>query len=948
MFTINRLFKPIIFVICVLFIFLALSSASAANHNFTTANNTQQFQNVINNDNDNELLISFANGEYSGWGQLNISRNATIVGKNRGGAKFTTSSGTLFNITATNVKIINLTISGYATAIKSNCSDLTVSDNNITTSGFSINLSSSGSANPITGVVIKDNIIKSSISTDYSGVVSLFGKSTDKTVFDVLFSGNNITGGRSGVYLGDGSTGSPVSSANLVFENNNITGTSRGVYLLASYSKNISITFANNNITGTFSTGVDLGAYSSNNTNITFANNNITGTLTGVYLSTSTNKNISITFANNNITTASEGVTLIVTISNNTNITFANNNITGTSRGVYLGAERSNNTNITFANNNIIGKSSNGVYLGAYSSNNTNITFANNNITGTSDGVFMRAYTDNNTNITFANNNITGTSGPGVDLFASSSNNTNITFANNNITGVNYGVYVLLYNGNVKGVNFLNNTINATNGDGFYFYNDDGVTNATDFIIRGNTIFATNAGLNFTGLSVGSLVNVTVEYNRIIASVGVNITGHNDNSSFDRNWWGVNDITGMILGVDTLNHFILNITNTSSLDGVHFGDNVSFMLLVLNTTLSNDGVEFLPDFVVNGTFNGADFNSSRVDGFVYNATATAGVQTLAATLDNVDDTVAFNAQLTTNSSIIVSNDPVSIGNNVTISGQLDNFTGIAGVNVTVDGNLYTDVSVNGTGGWNFNYTTNRTGTITVTVSYVGNDNYTGFTNSTSFEVLRNSTNSSIIVASVQIGTNVIISGELEGYVGNGSDILTVSVDGNVYNNVTINSTGGWSLNYTTNRTGNITVNVTYAGNYNYTAFTNSTTFEVVKNSTNSSIIVASVQIGTNANITGELEGYVGNGSDSLTVSVDGNVYNNVTINSNGGWSLNYTTNRTGNITVTVSYAGNDNYTGFTNATSFTVNLNDTNSTIIVNLDSVNIGNNVTISGQLVG
>ncbi|WP_143746179.1 beta strand repeat-containing protein, partial [Methanobrevibacter arboriphilus] len=712
MFTINKFFKPIIFVMCVLFIFLALSSVSAANHNFTTVNTTEQFQSVINNDNDNDLVISFDDGDYFDWGQLNISRNATIVGKSRGGAKFTTSSGTLFNINATNVKIINLTISGYATAIKSNCSDLTVSDNNITTSGVSINLSSSGSANPITGVVIKDNIIKSSISADYRGAVFLFGKSADRTVFDVLFSGNNITGGYSGVYLGDGSYDSPVSSANLVFENNNITGTSgNGVSLSAYSSNNTNITFANNNITGT-DYGVSLYAYSSNNTNISFANNNITGTSsTGVYLYASSSNNTNISFANNNITGTDYGVSLYAYSSNNTNISFVNNNITGTSStGVYLYASSSNNTNISFVNNNFTGTSSTGVYLYASSSNNTNISFVNNNITGTSStGVYLYASSSNNINISFANNNITGTSGPGVALDAYSSNNTNITFANNNITGVSYGVYVYLSNGNVKGVNFLNNTINVTSGDGFYFYTSGGVTNVTDFVIRGNTIFASNAGLNFTGLGVGSLVNVTVEYNRIIASVGVNITGNNDNSSFDRNWWGVNDITGMILGVDTFNHFILNITNTSSLDGVHFGDNVSFMLLVLNTTLSNDGVEFLPDFVVNGTFNGADFNSSRVDGFVYNATATAGVQTLAATLDNVDDNVAFDSlQLTTNSSIIVSNDPVSIGNNVTISGQLANYTGITGVNVTVDGNLYTDVSVNSTGGWSLNYTTNRT------------------------------------------------------------------------------------------------------------------------------------------------------------------------------------------------------------------------------------------------
>ncbi|OQD57946.1 adhesin-like protein, partial [Methanobrevibacter arboriphilus JCM 13429 = DSM 1125] len=186
----------------------------------------------------------------------------------------------------------------------------------------------------------------------------------------------------------------------------------------------------------------------------------------------------------------------------------------------------------------------------------------------------------------------------------------------------------------------------------------------------------------------------------------------------------------------------------------------------------------------------------------------------------------------------------------------------------------------------------------------------------------------------------IISGELEGYVGNGSDSLTVSVDGNVYNNVIINSTGGWSLNYTTNRTGNITVNVTYAGNDNYTSFTNSTSFEVLRNSTNSSIIVASVQIGTNAIISGELVGYVGNGSDSLTVSVDGNVYDNIIINSTGGWSLNYTTNRTGNIIVNVNYVGNENYTSFTNVTSFLVAKNGVNS-------SINIPSNIKVEDSII-
>ncbi|WP_158082533.1 Ig-like domain-containing protein, partial [Methanobrevibacter arboriphilus] len=213
----------------------------------------------------------------------------------------------------------------------------------------------------------------------------------------------------------------------------------------------------------------------------------------------------------------------------------------------------------------------------------------------------------------------------------------------------------------------------------------------------------------------------------------------------------------------------------------------------------------------------------------------------------------------------------------------------------------------------------------------------------------NDTNSSIVVnpETVNIGNNVTISGELVGYVGNGSDSLTVSVDGNVYDDVIINSTGGWSLNYTTNRTGNITVTVSYVGNENYTGFTNASSFTVILNDTNSSIVVnpETVSIGDNVTISGELVGYVGNGSDSLTVSVDGNVYDDVIINFTGGWSLNYTTNRTGNITVTVSYVGNENYTSFTNVTSFLVAKNGVNSSINIPSD-VKVGDSIIIDGVL--
>ncbi|WP_169805354.1 hypothetical protein, partial [Methanobrevibacter cuticularis] len=275
-------------------------------------------------------------------------------------------------------------------------------------------------------------------------------------------------------------------------------------------------------------------------------------------------------------------------------------------------------------------------------------------------------------------------------------------------------------------------------------------------------------------------------------------------------------------------------------------------------------------------------------------------------------TVAKNS---TNSTVVVSPNPVSIGNNVTVSGVLANYSGISSVIVTVDGIQFI-VAVDGSGGWSLNYTTVRTGSINVVVGLSGNDNYTSFINSTTFTVAKNSTNSTVVVSpnSVSIGNNVTVSGVLANYSGISS--VTVTVDG-IQFNVAVNSTGGWSLNYTTVRTGSVSVVVGFAGNDNYTSFINSTTFTVAKNSTNSTIVVSpnSVSIGNNVTVSGVLANY--SGISSVTVTVDG-IQFIVAVDGSGGWSLNYTTVRTGSVSVVVGFAGNDNYTSFINSTTFTV------------------------------
>ena len=878
----NILFKDIfrdncfiLFIFVLTFLFLSLSSVSAAEYNFTSSNITDDFQSVIDNDTDDELVINLDDGDYS-LDQINVSRNATIQGKSRNTKIVGTGNDILFNITSNNVKIINLTITGFDTAIQSNNGDLRIDGNNITTNGICIDIRSVG--NDLKGIIIKNNIIVSSIANYNRGAIYISAPDNSHIIISVSLIGNNIWGNSSSDSNGVRIRGAGCSN-NITFTNNNITGTYGGIYLYGASSNNTNISFINNNITGESRYGVSFDASSSNNSWFQFSNNKIIGSYGGVVLS--------------------------VAISSNTNISLTNNNIIGIPNGVHLFSYSSKNTNISFNNNNITGISNKGIQLSSYSSNNTNISFINNNITGTDYG---------------------------VDLYVYKNSKSQVIFTKNNITGGLYGVYVYSFEGNISGVSFLNNNITSYYGDGFYFgyfESPDRIIpiasiNISNFTINYNSIFATNGiGLNFAGLYSKCRVNVTVKYNHINALIGVNITGFNLNSSFDYNWWGVNDITGKTLGIDTVNHFILNVSNLTSLDNLRFGDIVGFAFLVLNTSLVNEGVEYLPYFVVNGTYNGQTFVVDNFSNFTGAwVVSNVGDNVFVATLDSQDVGFTFSgSKLDTNSTISV--DDVHVGTIAVISGQLDNYAGNGSdlLNVTVDGNIYDDVVINSTGGWNLTYLTNRTGNITVTVDYSGNDNYTSFSNSTSFDVLKNSTNSTIdVFGDFRVGENISISGVLadedSGPINNVQITVTV---GNESFNVTTNSSGVWSLVYAPLHGGEFLILVNWAGNDNYTGFTNITSFNVTKLATTSSIVIPSnVKVGKSITVSGVLtSGGKPLANTSVLVIVDGKTYK-VTTNSLGVWKLSYTPKKAGKSTMKVSYAGDDVFVGFNVSKSFDV------------------------------
>lgn len=852
---VNKHILPIILIILAFLCLFSLSSISAGTYNLTDSNSTNDIQSVIDNENDSDLVINLDDGDYN-FDQINISRNTTIIGKSKNGVKIS-GTGTLFNITASNVKFINLTISGYQTAMRSNTGKLSVIGCDISTSGISIYVDGSGD---LSGISIENNTIISSIGTNYRGAVYIYA--CDSTVGvsiknnnilanagsgdglrmdvrycnnSIIIENNNITGAHDGIDIDAYN-----SNNTLTLTNNNITGSSRyGLYFYSGYA-NSTLTINNNKITSV-QDGFYIrdGSSGYNNMSIKITNNDITSTTYAVYLS-SPNSNNNITVINNNLTgSLGDSIYMNLRNSNSNNVTVINNNLTtlattSNMASIYIDAQYSN-ANITIIDNNITALNKSGIWLSSYGSNNT-IVISNNKIVGMLYGLYLRVYHSNNT-ITVANNSIIANN-TGIFLDPNTNGYSSISFVWNNITSTDGNRALHFYCGDdfsgldFSGLSLLNNTF--TGGIGLYF-ELDGAT-LSDIRVISNTINATNMGISISESSP-SFVNMTVNYNRILATeLGLHFATTDAGSNFDYNWWGLNDAISKISGFDTNNHYILNITNTSSLANIKTGDRINLAFLVLNTTLTNIGVEYLPYFVIYGTFNGVDFNTSRDDLFMYQFNiSSVGLQTVYAELDwEYDAELEFNSSKSNiNSTIIVPNE-VKIGKTITIQGIVKNENGnpLADmlITITIDGVNY-NITTNGDGEWILNYTPTRIGTIQLSVSSDENNIYYGFINSTIFNVVKLNTESSIIISNATVGKSTTVRGVLVDE--NGKKIsnakITITIGGKSYNLVTA-SDGSWKLSYTPLKAGKFTAKAYYQGDTNYLASTSSVAYTVSEGS----------------------------------------------------------------------------------------------------------------------
>ncbi|WP_157082469.1 beta strand repeat-containing protein [Methanobrevibacter cuticularis] len=647
--------------------------------------------------------------------------------------------------------------------------------------------------------------------------------------------------------------------------------------------------------------------------------------------------------------------------------------------------------NMTFINGN--GTSFN--FGGAINNNGGTLTVENckfYNNAGREGGAIRSdsSSTVNIINSEFINN--TGLRGGAIYLVNGGLNIENSTFINNSASQVGGAVWNGGINASITNSSFINNTA-TDNGGGIFNSGNMSVSRNT---MEGNTANAFGNGIYNTG-NMG-ILNLTYIGNSTIHNIiGSNIILYANLTDDMGNPITGQEITFYVNGIYSGNVAIIegyaNLTYISSVGGdlIVTGDytghdgyditvlNGSLNRFITNSTVvvSNGSKVGINTFISGVVFdeNGKPVVSAQlsvgVDGEIYNVTTDSnGVWnlnyrpihngTFVVSVSWVgNDTyygfvngTSFNvSKFIVNSTVVVSSGS-KVGINASVSGVVFDEDGkpvvSAQLSVGVVGEIY-NVTTDLNGAWNLNYAPTHNGTFVVSVSWVGNDTYYDFVNSTSFNVSKIITNSTVVVFNgSKVGINASVSGVV--FDENGKPVvsaqLSVGVVGEIYN-VTTDLNGVWNLAYRPIHNGTFVVSVSWVGNDTYYGFVNSTSFNVSKIITNSTVVVSSgSKVGINTFISGVVFDEDGKPvvSAQLSVGVGGDIYN-VTTDLNGAWNLAYRPIHNGTFVVSVSWVGNDTYYGFVNGTSFNVSKLVVNSTI-VNPKIIKLGKAINITGVL--
>mgnify|MGYP002557297336 CR=1 FL=1 len=228
------------------------------------------------------------------------------------------------------------------------------------------------------------------------------------------------------------------------------------------------------------------------------------------------------------------------------------------------------------------------------------------------------------------------------------------------------------------------------------------------------------------------------------------------------------------------------------------------------------------------------------------------------------------------------------------------------------------------------------GTYDFTAAWAGNDNYNAVGDSGKFSVAKVDSIIDVAVSDIKVGEDAVISVKL---LSDATGSVTVTVNGKDYTETVVN--GVANVKVADLKAGTYDVAVKYSGDNNYNAAVATSSFTVSKVDSTMDVTVNDIVFGGDLTVDAVLPV---DATGEVVITVNGVDYH-VAIE-NGVASVTVSGLEAGDYTVSVKYAGDDNY----NAAEVTkgVNVAKANPALNVIIDSVDYGNVFTINAVLTG
>jgi hypothetical protein len=265
------------------------------------------------------------------------------------------------------------------------------------------------------------------------------------------------------------------------------------------------------------------------------------------------------------------------------------------------------------------------------------------------------------------------------------------------------------------------------------------------------------------------------------------------------------------------------------------------------------------------------------------------------------NTTSFIVRNITNSTISVDG-VFNIGNDINVRGVLVDNGGnlLAGVNlnVVINGSAYT-VTTGADGKWSLNFVPKNVGVFNVIVSWVGDETYFGFSNSTSFVVFKDDLVVNAVVGNGSLGDTVIVRLSLNESINTTSDVI---IGNTTYYGVNFLN-GEAILNYTISSPYSGDLEVIFVGNNEYNSAVTYVPV-VFKDLIGTKISLSSTKNGNKITVKGELKDSKGNIlANQVIVLKLGDKSVNLKTNSKGIFNYTFTLSKAGNYYATALYNG---------------------------------------------